>query len=278
MIEYPEVVHLATQMQETVLEREITGVEIAADRPKFMFVNENLNAYPERLVDTRITSVHPAGMQLICRLDSGQILLIGDLFGRLTYCAADDVLPKKAHAILTFEDDARLVVTIQAWGGFQVLTREELSQHPHAGDQGPSPLNDELTLDRFNDILDNRGDWSRKPIKAFMVHAGNIAGIGNGYLQDILFRAKLNPKRKVPSLCLEERERLYDAMRETIHQGIAGKGRDTEKDLFGVPGSFIPRMDRRAKGQPCPNCGTAIEKISYLGGSCYICPSCQPNP
>ena len=99
--------------------------------------------------------------------------------------------------------------------------------------------------------------------------------MGSGMLQDILFRAKLNPRRKVPDIKKEERVHLHQAILKTMQLAIEAHGRDTEKDLFGIPGSYIPLMDRRTAGTPCPLCGTTIEKISYLGGSCYICPSCQ---
>ena len=60
-----------------------------------------------------------------------------------------------------------------------------------------------------------------------------------------------------------------------MHDAVRGGGRDTEFDLYGRPGSYVPRLDRRQAGRPCPVCGTPIEKIQYLGGSCYVCPVCQ---
>ncbi|MBU0595318.1 endonuclease VIII [Candidatus Bipolaricaulota bacterium] len=208
-------------------------------------------------------------------LDSGDILLLGEMFGRIRYVAPDETLPDKVHAIVIFDDGGRLVVTIQAWGGFQVLTPEELAAHPYAGALGVSPLDDAFTSERFAEILDGSGDWSRKPIKAFLVHERNIAGVGNGYLQDILFRAKLSPKRKVPDLGASERRRLHAAIVETMAEAVRLGGRDTEKDLLGKPGGYVPLLDRRTNGTACPECGTTIEKIQYLGGSCYVCPSCQ---
>jgi len=275
MIEFPEVVTLARQMNETLAGRRITSVSIAEDRPKFMFLNENLGGYEARLPGRSITEATARGKWIFSPLDNGMILLLGEMFGRILYVPPNGDLPKKTHAIVTFDDGGRLAVTIQAWGGFHVLTPEELSDHPHVGRQGPSPTDEAFTPGRFGEILEERDAWNRKPIKAFLVHEGNVAGIGNGYLQDILFRARLSPKRRVPDIDSRERARLHraivDAMTEAIEQG----GRDTEKDLFGNPGRYVPILDRRAKNQPCPSCGTPIEKIQYLGGSCYLCPTCQ---
>jgi formamidopyrimidine-DNA glycosylase len=104
-----------------------------------------------------------------------------------------------------------------------------------------------------------------------------INGIGNGYCQDILFRAGLHPRRRVVDLSADERKRLFPAIRDTLTQAISRGGRDTERDTFGQPGGYVPILDKRAKGQPCPACGKTIEVICYLGGSCYFCPTCQPS-
>lgn len=278
MIELPEVVTIARQIRSEFVGGRIDAVSIAEDRPRFMFLNEDLGAYEERLVGRKIVDVTWNGKWIHATLDSGTILLIGEMFGRIRYVPSDEATPKKAHGVVTFGDGDRLVVTIQAWGGFLVLTPEELVAHPYAGNVGLSPIGDAFTPERFNRTLDDSGDWSRKPIKAFLVHEGNVCGIGNGYLQDVLFRAGLSPKRKVPDISADGRERLRRAIVETMNEAIGKGGRDTEVDLYGAPGGYTPVLDRRAKGRPCPECGTPIEKVSYLGGSCYVCPSCQPAP
>jgi formamidopyrimidine-DNA glycosylase len=60
-----------------------------------------------------------------------------------------------------------------------------------------------------------------------------------------------------------------------VNQVIAGGGRYDETDLYGNPGGYVRLMDKNSVGQPCPECGTPIEKMSYLGGTCYYCPACQ---
>ena len=275
MIELPEAATIARQMGKTFAGRRITSVSIADDRPRFMFLNENLGDYDDRLLGAAIGETHANGKWIFSSLDNGMTLLLGEMFGRMLYVPPGDPLPKKVHAVVTFEDEGRLAITIQAWGGFQVLTDEELAEHPYAGRQGPSPTDPSFTSDQFSRVLDEREAWNRKPIKAFLVHEGNVAGIGNGYLQDILFRAKLSPKRKVPEIGPEERGRLHRAIVDTVTKAVDLGGRDTEKDLYGVPGRYVPILDRRAKGKACPECRTPIERISYLGGSCYLCPTCQ---
>ena len=72
-----------------------------------------------------------------------------------------------------------------------------------------------------------------------------------------------------------KKKALYRAVKDTIEQAIRQNGRASERDIFDKPGNYSPVMDRYAVDKPCPNCGKSIQKISYLGGSCYICPACQ---
>jgi formamidopyrimidine-DNA glycosylase len=99
--------------------------------------------------------------------------------------------------------------------------------------------------------------------------------MGNGYLQDILFRAKIHPRRRVVDILEREKLALYEAIVGTLKQAVELGGRDTECDLYGNRGGYASILSSKAKGQPCRECGTLIEKIQYLGGSCYLCPSCQ---
>jgi formamidopyrimidine-DNA glycosylase len=116
-----------------------------------------------------------------------------------------------------------------------------------------------------------------KPIKAFLASASPIAGIGNGYLQDILFGCGLHPRNKVRSIAAGQQKKLHRAIRKVLTEAVAKGGRDSEYDLFGRPGGYVSVMDRRAVSRPCPKCGSKIETFNFMGGSCYVCPKCQPR-
>ena len=124
------------------------------------------------------------------------------------------------------------------------------------------------------------GSKNSKGIKGFLVATGHvtpnhIAGLGNAILQDILFTAKINPKRKVMGISQNERRALFNSINNIIAEAIECGGRYDEFDLFGVRGKYVRLMDRKTVDTPCNQCGTDIKKISYLGGACYICPTCQ---
>lgn len=112
-------------------------------------------------------------------------------------------------------------------------------------------------------------------VKYFLINEPGVCGIGNGYLQDVLFRAHLHPRRRLADISANERVRLHKAIRVTLSKAAELGGRSTEKDLYGRAGGYVPLMHSRTKGTLCPECGTAIKKISHLGGSCYLCPQCQ---
>ena len=112
-------------------------------------------------------------------------------------------------------------------------------------------------------------------IKAFLATEQRIPGLGNGVLQDILYNARIHPKRKVDTLTNEERESLFHSIKTTLKEMTAQGGRDTEKDLFGKPGGYRTRLSQNIVGKPCPVCGGMIIKEPYLGGSIYFCDGCQ---
>jgi len=160
------------------------------------------------------------------------------------------------------------------WGFVGLLDKSDLATHPY-DEVGIPPLSDEFTPERFDQLLEEYPDKTKKGIKGFLVTSKHVHGIGNGYLQDILFRAKIHPAHKIPKLSSHERLKLHTAIQETMAEAIKMGGRDDEHDLFDRSGGYTRLMSNQTVGKPCPDCGTSIEKISYLGGACYLCPNCQ---
>ena len=102
-----------------------------------------------------------------------------------------------------------------------------------------------------------------------------VVGLSNSAFQDIIYRAKLHPKRKASELNKDERRALYDAIRLVLQERIRLNGKDQFYDLYGNQGGYTPAMGPDMKQQPCPICGTPIEKLSVGGGHVYFCPNCQ---
>jgi formamidopyrimidine-DNA glycosylase len=170
-----------------------------------------------------------------------------------------------------------MTYTLQMWGFVKLLEKSELPEQPYAK-VGIPPLSETFTPERFNQLLEEYPDKTKKGVKGFLVTSQHVNGIGNSYLQDILFRAKIHPARKIPTLNSDERLNLYNAIQKIMAEAIKLGGREDERDLFDHPGGYTRLMSNQSVGQPCPDCSTPIQKISYLGGACYLCPNCQVQP
>jgi formamidopyrimidine-DNA glycosylase len=112
-------------------------------------------------------------------------------------------------------------------------------------------------------------------LKAFLATEQRIPGLGNGVLQDILFYAKLHPKKKVNTLSEKDKEELLNSLKLTLTRMVAEGGRDTEADLYGKQGGYKTILSRNTVDKSCPVCGTIIKKEAYMGGSVYFCSICQ---
>ena len=99
-----------------------------------------------------------------------------------------------------------------------------------------------------------------------------IPGLGNGVLQDILFKSRIHPKRRLATLGDAELGRMYSSVKSTLRDMADRGGRDTEKDLLGKPGGYKTLLSKNTFAEPCPGCGGAIVKEAYLGGAVYYCP------
>ncbi|WP_455381269.1 hypothetical protein [Salinispira pacifica] len=137
------------------------------------------------------------------------------------------------------------------------------------------PLEPGFTYGYFASVLDDPSAAPGRSVKALLTQDQTIPGLGNAVAQDIMFNARLHPRRPVRQLDGPERRRLYEAIAQTVQEVIDAGGRNDERDLFDRPGGYRRLMDSAAAGNPCPRCGAPVAKISYLGGTCYFCPDCQ---
>jgi formamidopyrimidine-DNA glycosylase len=142
---------------------------------------------------------------------------------------------------------------------------------------GVEPLDGEFTARHLHALA--RG--SRAPIKAFLLDQKRIAGVGNIYADEALFRARIHPLRLANRLTRPQAEALRDAVVESLRAGIAAKGAtiDDFRDPYGVSGTFQDQfLVHLREGEPCPRCGRPIRKLRAAGRGTYVCEGCQPRP
>jgi len=275
MIELPEAVTIARQLNETIKGKRIVEGNTGESPHKFVFYKPSREKLARLLLKKSIGEVTSLGRSIHIGLEPNEVLVIDEFGGKLLYHDPGAQLPKKYHLLLKFEDNSFFTVAIQGWGFISTLTEWKQSKWVILRSNAISPFGAEFTSKRFIDLVEGYEDKEKDSIKTFFTNGRSVAGIGNSYLQDILFRAKVSPKRKVADITAKEKKVLYGAVKDTIEKAIRQNGRASERDIFDKPGNYSQIMDRYAVDKPCPNCGTAIQKISYLGGSCYICPQCQ---
>jgi formamidopyrimidine-DNA glycosylase len=141
---------------------------------------------------------------------------------------------------------------------------------------GPEPFSGAFSVAYLRGALEGR----RAPLKAFLLDQRRVAGVGNIYADEALFRARLHPLRAAGSVGPREAQRLHAALLETLQDGIDHEGSSIESfvDPAGRRGSFQELLGvYQRTGQPCRLCGTTIRRLEVGGRGTHYCPSCQPR-
>lgn len=277
MIERPEAITLAHQIGKALTGRRIKSAQRENSPHKWAFYSRDKRDYETIPVGKTIGKITSAGSLILIPLRPGYVVQLGDGGERIALLDPGTTLPKKYHLLWEFEDGRRLTVSVMGWGAVRLLDREQFDQWRQQERDAIDPVDDGFTYEGFCGFMEAYAAAHDKPVKAMLTSQSRVRGIGNGYLQDILHRAGLHPTHKVRRITAGQRRRLYLAIRRVLTDAVKRGGRDDELDLFGRPGRYVRTMDKRALGKPCPRCKTAIEKLSYLGGTCYVCPACQPT-
>ncbi len=273
MAELPEIIILARQLNDHLAGLELTAMELG--QPKCL--NAGPDEFRQALIGRRLERVRPMGKWLVFDLaGSGPNLLVNPGMGMdlLALTVKPDRPPQ-----FRFEfgpDSNRRGFTIRFWWfGYLRLARPG-SERLVAGDLGPAPLTEEFTPGRLAELLAAR---PRRGLKAFLMDQKTIAGIGNVYVQDICFSIKAHPRTKIAELTEEQRRGLFKAIEDTLASAVARGMNDYEYDLFGRKDGWGAEafLVGYRTGQPCPDCGAAIEKIKTGSTHSYICPTCQPE-
>ena len=200
--------------------------------------------------------------------------------GNLLLVPQRTITRERAHlrARLILDSGMRvLFVDQRRFGTGVVLLGEEALHAYFAARLGVEPLGPEFTPEALRALAAKR----RAPVKAFLLTQERIAGVGNIYADEALFRARIHPLRPVGTLKRPQIAALRDAVVASLEAGIDARGAtiDDFRHADGARGSFQDRfLVHRREGEPCPRCGTPIRKLRAAGRGTYVCPRCQPRP
>jgi len=268
MPELPEIVNLSKQMTKQLRGKRIADVQLT--QPKCL----NLPAKRfRRIVGRRVNETTSKGKWLFTNLHPDILLLNLGMGGDLIYHRNEASIPQKYHLRINFKDESALTTSFFWFGYIHLVFEKELPKHKMTNNLGISALDKELTVERFASLLSGR----RGAIKSFLLDQRNISGIGNVYVQDPLFKAKIHPLRLIPTLTPREIQALHQSIREVLNESLRLGGLRYERNLYGRNGNYGPEnfLVAYKTGKPCPACRTRIAKIRTGSTASYICPNCQ---
>jgi formamidopyrimidine-DNA glycosylase len=271
MIELPEAAVWAAQINRTLPGKTIQRATANQTPHKFAWYNGDPATYNDRLAGKTIRSAVGYGWQVEVAADDYLLVLSAGL----RYHPFGEKLPLKHQLLLEFEDGTAMTASIQMWGCLACVKEGEPAPFVDyiQAKLRPSPLTDAFTRSYFDSLFDE--NTRKLSAKAFLATEQRIPGLGNGVLQDILWAAKIHPKRKMAGLSEAETSQMYAAVKDVLREMTLKGGRDTERDLFGCEGGYRTVLSKNTLETPCPACGAFIRKEAYMGGSIYYCPGCQ---
>ncbi len=271
MPELPEVETVATDLRTVLVDRCFVGAHILWLRT---LAAPDAGELAEKIRGRQVIDVGRRGKFILIHLDDGQTLVVHlRMTGSLSVVTSEELPPANGHVRAWFPlagGDALVFTDPRKFGRIWLVS----DVNDVTGKLGPEPLAWDFTFQEFAHRLRRR----KVAIKALLLDQTVVAGVGNIYADESLFRAGIHPLRRSSSLSDQEIERLYLSIRQVLTEAIDKRGtllRDY-RTPYGEDGYF--RNDLRVYGRldrPCPNCGTPIMRIRVTQRSTHFCPHCQ---
>ena len=275
MPELPEVTIISEDIRALAAGRKVVRAEIMGDDVS----NAGVEGFTQRLVGKTLRGTGRRGK--IFTLDFGDVvglihLVISGRVLRLPEWREPD---RTNTAIIEFEGgdgEAPVVLTFaKLWlGYFDLYEPERVDDHPLISRLGPDPFSEDFSVEYLTGVFGRKAT-----IKGLLLDQSVVAGLGNIYVDEVLFAAGVHPTRKANTLSREEVKTIYAATRDILGRAIQLRGTtfDSYHDAFGEGGKFQYQLKVFARaGEPCPVCSTQILKLRVAGRGTHVCPICQP--
>lgn len=294
MPELPEVETVRRGLEQVLVGQTLMRVDVRRPDLRFPFPER----FAARLEGRSVTAVARRAKYLRLTLDSGEVLIVhlgmtgrfivaeksgrrGDLVGSYVYETGH--LPQHDHVVLETTAGLRITYNDPRRFGYMLLEREaDVETHALFRGLGVEPLGNELHAD----MLARRAAGRRADLKAFLMDQRNVAGLGNIYVCEALFRAGLSPRKRAGTLAGRggkpnaRTHLLVPAIRDVLNEAVEAGGSTLRdyRQLDGSSGAFQDRHDvYDREGEKCrrPGCGGIIRRITQTGRSTFYCPRCQ---
>ena len=286
MPELPEVETVVRGLNRLILKKKIAQVK--HDWPKsFPNLEKDVNDF---MIGAEISKVQRRGKAIIIKLNNGWALVTHlRMTGQMVYRGEenwgaghpnDDFLndlPNKSTRVeIDFEDQTKLFFNDQRkFGYMKLLPEPEIEELSFFQKLGPEPLEDNFTVEIFKERLLRKKNSLIKPT---ILDQSVIAGVGNIYADEALWRAKIHPETRIKDFSNVDFENLHESIRFVMNKSIE-KGGSTDRNYVNADGSRGNYLEYAAvyhkNGQPCKRCGTEISKIRVGGRGTHFCENCQ---
>lgn len=257
--------------------------DIQIDWPRIVGAEslEECKAFIEQLKGQTILEIGRRGKYLIFYLSD--ILLISHLRmeGKYRYFTAEDLINytrnKHSHVRFIMTDESQLdYEDVRKFGRMEIVAKSQLQAFFKQKKLGPEPFNNEFHLREFAESLSK----INRPIKTVLLEQKVVVGLGNIYVDEALFRARIHPSTPASQLLETEITILHLAIMKVIEKAVEAGGSSirTYRNSLGEAGKFQQQLKVYGRaGQPCEVCGETIQKIKLGQRGTHFCPHCQPN-
>jgi formamidopyrimidine-DNA glycosylase len=274
--ELPEVETVTADLRPHLVGRVLAGCDV---RFPSIVRHPSPEAFAAGVRGRRIESMSRRGKYILHHLDSGELLVVHlGMTGQWRYVPASTEKPTHLHAVFPLDDGFELRYRdVRRFGRLLLGTDSELVAERKMPRLGPEPIDSTFTAGDFYRRLHVR----RAPLKTLLLDQMVVAGVGNIYADEALFRAGIHPLRPAGALTRAQLEALRDAIEASLRDGIDAKGAtiDDFRHVDGAHGSFQDRfLVHLREGEPCVRCGATIVKMFVAGRGTYVCETCQARP
>jgi len=272
MPELPEVETVRRGLEPLLIGRKIVAVTVRERRLREPIAVRGL----AKLRGAAITGIRRRSKYLLVDTDAQLTLLVHlGMTGQLWVSEAQRPARPHEHVVIALDDGRQLrFADARRFGLLRLLRSEHLHRDPRLKDPGPEPLDAGLTPAALHRATRGR----QKPVKNFLMDTRSIAGVGNIYACEALYRSKVSPKRPVGKITQGAWEEILASLREVLNEAITAGG-TTLRDFLNADGDAgyfaisLRVYDR--EGKPCRRCATKIRRIVQAGRSTFFCPRCQ---
>lgn len=276
MIETPEAHLLCGQLNETVKGKTISYVLAQHTPHRHMWYCGTAEEYANLLTGRKIEEASPDGGLIGISVEDTMLVLGNSIHVR--YLRRGEPLPEKHQLLIGFEDESSLVVITKIAGTVLCFPKKETNAPPavyyEAITRLPQLMTKKFSLKYFLNLMKEEcTDY--KTVTAFLVTDRTIPGLGSATLQEILYRSNIHQRQRICDLTEDKKEELFKQIQEVLTEIYRKNGRNSELDLFGNRGEYVPKMSSKNVGKRCPRCRKMIRKETYMIGNFYYCPGCQ---